>query len=633
MSEEGKFKVKAKGKAKSDVQGFAKAFRALRTLARQSKGSSSGKSGRSARAARGAPVPKAGGSLQRCSVRLTYSANKGDGQWAAHGKYIARESAALEAEQEQELTPESLQADQDIEAAPGIAPGESQDINPPEEPPHERTERHPGYGQPADRLRVGRVAALHQPYLSQYQRQGPTRTLNSVRGLSSLGVVRFGGRAEGLLPGDAPGHLEQRRPERPDPLRRPGDGRAGTPAESGKQRVKGARGFGSAGDAMPIAETLAEWQKAKDEHLFKLIISPEFGERMNLQAHTKQLVAQMEKDLGTRLEWVAVEHFNTEHPHVHLAVRGRDDQGKSLRIGKEYVKRGLRDRAQQIATNQLGYRTPEDMRLAAERQVVQQRFTDIDRALQKKATNVGQAHQLDYSGGIPKSPAIREARLREIRRLQQLVAMGIAKKTGPMTWQVDKSFETALRQIQVANDRLKSLHEQRATLSDPRLPLVATDTRNIRRLSGRVIGTGLDENKGIPYLLLEGTDAKVHYLYHDQAIDQARRAGQLQPGAFIELERRFVAGEDGRKRAQTVVTDKGPAEALLTDQKHLAREALHSAVRQPELPKPGNYGGWLGRYHQAVATRAQQLVSQGQLKPGPNGYEYQAARAKSRSRS
>lgn len=384
---------------------------------------------------------------------------------------------------------------------------------------------------------------------------------------------------------------------------------------------------------MPIAETLDEWQKAKDEHLFKLIISPEFGERMNLQALTKQFVAQMEKDLGTRLEWVAVEHFNTEHPHVHLVVRGRDDQGKALRIGKEYVKRGLRDRAQQIATNQLGYRTPEDMRLAAERQVVQQRFTDIDRALQKKATNVGQAYQLDYSGGIPKSPVAREARLREIRRLQQLVAMGLAKKTGPMTWQVDKSFETALRQIQVANDRLKSLHQQRATLSDPRLPLVVTDTRNIRRLSGRVIGTGLDENKGIPYLLLEGTDAKVHYLYQDKAIAQARQSGQLQPGAFIELERRFVAGEDGRKRAQTVVTDKGPAEALLTDQKHLAREALRSAVGQPELPKPGNYGGWLGRYHQAVATRAQQLASQGQLKLGPNGYEYQAAREKSRSRS
>lgn len=384
---------------------------------------------------------------------------------------------------------------------------------------------------------------------------------------------------------------------------------------------------------MPIAETLADWQRSKDEHLFKIIISPEFGERMNMQQHTKQLVAQMEKDLGTPLQWVAVEHFNTEHPHVHLAVRGIDAQGQPLRIGKEYIKSGLRSRAQQLATNQLGYRNADDMKLAAERQVVQQRFTDIDRTLQKKGQDKGESYQLDYSGSIPTSSAIREARLREIRRLQQLVNMGLARKTGPLSWTVDKSFEQALRQIQIANDRLKSLHEQRATLSDPRLPLVATDTRNIKRLAGRVIGTGLDENRGIPYLLLEGTDAKVHYLYHDKAIAEARRAGKMQPGSFVEIVRRFAEGEDGRKHTQIVVIDKGSAEALLTNQKHLATEALRSAVKQSELPKPGNFGGWLGRYHQAIAHRATELVSQGQLRPGPNGYEYQPVRAKTRSRS
>lgn len=385
---------------------------------------------------------------------------------------------------------------------------------------------------------------------------------------------------------------------------------------------------------MDIAGTLGAWQQAKDEHLFKVIVSPEFGEQMDLKKHTQQLVAQMEKDLGTRLQWVAVEHFNTEHPHVHLAVRGVDERGHGLRIGKEYIMTGLRSRAQQLATGQLGYRTADHMRLAAERQVVQQRYTDIDRALQKKGQVQGEKYQLDYSGSIPTSPAVREVRLREIRRLQQLVGMGLAQKTGPLTWKVDRSFEQALRQIQIGNDRLKSLAEQRETLSDPRLPLVATPTGSIKRLAGRVIGTGLDENRGVPYLLLEGTDAKVHYLYHDKAIDEARRTGAMRTGSFVEIERRFASGADGRKRAQIVITDKGNAESLLTNQKHLAREALRGAVKQPELPKAGNYGGWLGRYHSAVAQRAAQLVSQGQLKPGPNGYEYhQPARAKTRSRS
>lgn len=31
--------------------------------------------------------------LQRCAVRITYSSNRVRGQWGAHGRYIARESA------------------------------------------------------------------------------------------------------------------------------------------------------------------------------------------------------------------------------------------------------------------------------------------------------------------------------------------------------------------------------------------------------------------------------------------------------------------------------------------------------------------------------------------------------------
>src|SRR5205085_4783841 len=37
----------------------------------------------------------------------------------------------------------------------------------------------------------------------------------------------------------------------------------------------------------------------------------------DLRSFTRDLVTQMEKDLDTRLDWVAVDHWNTEHPHVH----------------------------------------------------------------------------------------------------------------------------------------------------------------------------------------------------------------------------------------------------------------------------------------------------------------------------
>lgn len=500
-------KVKTKARVRDDTAGFAKAFRTLRTLLRQSKGTSGARGG--GRAARAAPTQAAHGCMQRCSVRVTYARNKGDGQWAAHGRYLARESAARD------------DASDTIDQSLAVAPRSFSD---------------------------------------------------------TLGV----------------------------------------------------HGFGSEGDAMPVARTLGDWQAAGDAHVFKLIISPEFGERLDLRRHARELVIQMQKDLHTRLEWVAVEHFNTGHPHVHLTLRGVDEDGVALRIGAGYIKSGMRNRAQEAATNQLGWRTSDDRREAAQRQVTQQRFTDIDRSLQRQGKDMGESYVLDFSGPIPQSTGTREARLRQIRRLQQLVAMGLARKTGVVLWSVDKSFESALRQMQTGLDRQKSLHAQREMLSDPRLPLVVTDHRRLARLAGRIIGTGLDESKGIAFLLLEGVDAKVHYLHQDNEIERRRAVGLMRAGSFVEIRQIASSGIDGKRRMQTDIIDHGPAELILTNPLHLKRQAIRQSVGQGTLPQPGNYGGWLGRYHAALALCAQEMVNRGQLKRGAAGYDYGAARGSSR---
>lgn len=387
------------------------------------------------------------------------------------------------------------------------------------------------------------------------------------------------------------------------------------------------------GDGMKVSETLDAWQNAKDAHMFKMIISPEFGEKMDLKKHTQDVVKKMETDLGTKLQWVAIEHFNTDNPHVHLAVRGIDENGKDLRIGREYIKNGIRTRAQEAATSQLGYRSKEDMDRAAERQITQQRWTPIDQAIKKRSKAVGDVYKVDFDGPIPKSQNIREGRLREIRRLNQLTQMGLAKKTGPLSWSVDSSFETTLRQMQISGDRLKSIHLGREVASDPRIPLNMTDLRKTRRVAGRVLGTGLDENKGVPFILIEGVDAKLHYIYQDQAMEAARRDGKMKAGAFVEIERKFVAGQQGADRYQTSIIDKGPAEDLLTNEKHISSEAFRATVKQPVLPKASGYGGWLGRHQAAVAKKAMDMESQGKFALGPNGYEYKSGRSKGVNRS
>src|SRR6202040_4014667 len=148
----------------------------------------------------------------------------------------------------------------------------------------------------------------------------------------------------------------------------------GRPAEAG---------FNATDQKLDIATTLDNWQSAGDERLFKIIVSPEFADRLNLQKYARELMRRMERDLGTEIEWIAAVHHNTEHPHVHIAVRGVDEMGMPLRIPREYIRSGLRGRAEEIATDSLGYRSPEDAEEAQGRETLQNRYTPLDRILQR----------------------------------------------------------------------------------------------------------------------------------------------------------------------------------------------------------------------------------------------------------
>ena len=140
-------------------------------------------------------------------------------------------------------------------------------------------------------------------------------------------------------------------------------------------------GFSAAATGVEIPSVLREWQVSADPRLWKLIISPEFGERLDLQRLTRDVMGRMETDLYKSLEWVAVVHFNTEHPHVHVALRGVDANGEAFQLDRDYVRNGLRSVAQHFATVQLGYRTEQDAALAFRRQVPLQRFTPLDRLI------------------------------------------------------------------------------------------------------------------------------------------------------------------------------------------------------------------------------------------------------------
>jgi len=341
-----------------------------------------------------------------------------------------------------------------------------------------------------------------------------------------------------------------------------------------------------------IAALLDAWQKAGDERIFKIIVSPEFGERMNLKDQTRKLVKLMENDLGTFLQWVAATHFNTEHPHVHIALRGRDQAGAPLRLPRDYIRSGIRTHAEHLATEALGFRTERDTQDAQRREIGQNRYTGLDRIIQR--SNDKQSPLFLITIDTPSTRLSERERILQQNlgaRLAHLEKMGLARLVAPQQWKVHSDFETVLRTLQRSGDRQKMLAAHGALLSDPRLPFEITDIRNLKIIEGRVLLHAEDEGSGRRYLLLESINAKVHLLYHTHSIEEARRAGKLAVNNFVRLEKRFA-----ERVPRIEVSDYGDANVLLQNHMFFKKQAQLS-VRRGIAEDRDVWGGWLGQYY------------------------------------
>ena len=160
----------------------------------------------------------------------------------------------------------------------------------------------------------------------------------------------------------------------------------------------------------------------------------------DLRAFTRELMADAERDLGTRLDWVAVDHWNTDNPHVHVLVRGRADDGQDLVISRDYISRGFRDRAAERVTLELGPRSEQEIRSALEKEVEAERWTSLDRALRDIADEGGGVADL-RPGAASEDPELRRLMLGRAAKLERL---GLAEQVGPAQWTLKPGIEPAL---------------------------------------------------------------------------------------------------------------------------------------------------------------------------------------------
>jgi type IV secretory pathway VirD2 relaxase len=338
----------------------------------------------------------------------------------------------------------------------------------------------------------------------------------------------------------------------------------------------------------------------KDRHHFRFIVSPDDAPEMaDLKGFARELAGQMEKDLGTKLDWVAVDHWNTQHPHVHIIVRGVTDDGQDLVIARDYIREGMRARAQDLVTQELGPRTDLDIQRALERQVDAEHWTQLDRQLVRDADRHG---VIDLAPERSQQPDPFHAL--KVGRLRRLESLGLAHQIGPGQWTMGEAAETTLRELGERGDIIKRIHRGLAERGIERAAasyVLAGESLDAPVI-GRLVDRGLDDElKGTAYALVDGVDGRIHHI----KFPDLDATGDSAPGSVVEL--RTFDDAQGRRRVALAVRSDLAIEDQVTASgaTWLDRQAV---ARDPVVLGQAGFGA---EVRDALERRAEQLIEQG----------------------
>lgn len=358
-----------------------------------------------------------------------------------------------------------------------------------------------------------------------------------------------------------------------------------------------ARMFGPDTDDADIKE-FAE-RSEDDRHHFRFIVSPEDAADMaDLKRFTRELMAQAEKDLGTELDWIAVDHWNTDNPHVHVILRGRADDGKDLVICRDYIREGLRDRAQDMITQELGPRHDHEVRRSLMRQVEAERWTALDRQLVRDA---GKSGIIDMAPGIdgPRDDYLPQ----KVGRLRHLERLGLAERVGQAQWAIRPEAETVLRDLGERGDIIKRIHR---ALSGQGIERGVSDYVFASEADGPILGRLVerghdDELKGSAYAVIDGVDGRTHHI----RLPHFDASGDSAPGSIVEL-RRYEDARGERRVALAVRSDLDiRAQVTASGATWLDRQAV---ARDPATLSNAGFGI---EVRQAMQRRAEHLIGEG----------------------
>ena len=266
-----------------------------------------------------------------------------------------------------------------------------------------------------------------------------------------------------------------------------------------------------------------------DRHHFRIIVSPEdAAELTDLHSFTRDLARQMEVDLGTKLDWVAVDHWNTDNPHIHMLVRGVDAEGRDLVMARDYISHGLRSRAEELASVELGPKPEHEIVRALDRDISAERWTRLDTEIKIAADELG-VIDLSVTRPGPDDPLIRRLM---VGRLQYLETMGLASEGALGHWAVTEGADSRLRELGTRGDIIRTMGLAFAAGGQerPLTDFVINTGIPEQPIAGRLVDKGLhDELTGSVYAVIDGTDGRAHHVRFAgiEALEQAPAIGGI----------------------------------------------------------------------------------------------------------
>jgi type IV secretory pathway VirD2 relaxase len=253
-----------------------------------------------------------------------------------------------------------------------------------------------------------------------------------------------------------------------------------------------------------------------DRHQFRFIVAPEDATEMaDLRDFTRDLMRQMELDLNTRLDWIAVDHHNTGHPHTHIIVRGVLDDGRILNIAGDYIAHGIRHRASELVTRELGHQSEIELQTKLQNEVEAERVTRLDKMLLSEQQEQG---VIDLRPGEGATWPVRENRNLMIGRVRHLERYGIAIELEPGRWSLADRAEQVLKDLDHRNEAINAIHRAltRNDLTEERgISQFALHGEGLgQKIVGRVLAKGLagDEMGERVYLVVDSIDGRVHHM-------------------------------------------------------------------------------------------------------------------------